>query len=836
MTFQAKSVPWNETPLSQLLESSAGSKTAPIETPDNTVSMEVEGVTAKNSTTEFVDDHVMVVKDESHITHVDYSLTKMLNTQSNVASVTDYLNKPIVLTSGSFALTDTFSIFNTFSMPYAAFQASSALLWRQKLAGFFGIRMDMRFRLVVNANKFQQGRYMLGWTATGGNTPVTSNLKALRYLHAHNATLVQRTTVPHVELDLATQSVAEILIPYASVRSYYPLNSVLSAVDRYGLGFISLYPYDPLLAPTGSTTCGYTLYVSLENVELYGASSAQGGLSKREVSNKNNGPISGVAGAISRGFREFSSIPLIGEYAKGVSWIADRISNTAAIFGFSKPTAGDCIPKMCIVNAPSHTTVDGDSDSRTLSFLNQPGVVPLKGLSGIDYDEMDFSFIKSKYAWFRTVPWVIEAVVGTVITDIDVTPLTGTKNIIADGYDNFSYAPVTFLSKQFRYWRGSLKFKFKIVKTEYHSGRLQFAFFPTDDSVIVADAAYVNRIIVDIREHSEIELVIPFIHTNPWMITDLAKVGILRVTVVDPLVAPASVSPVINILIEIAGGEDFETAGPEDFNRTATVLTPQGLDGPRTEENIYSSVIGSAVVNSDPNIMSGLTIGDKVSSVRAFLKRFTPVMKIVSNETTMNVAGVVIAPDIILFATGTTAAPGDHTFAGDTLSAWASCYTFMSGGIRIRDVLDFGMTTGTSQALHTSVQASLSVSNTNQNSMILDSSNAGDKNNHRIIQDCFNNNTVTVEVPQYTPTFARNMVDMIHFQQGSNTSSSLFTFGTNTPYRVNITAPLGTSIGAFSGHTFHRIFRAAADDFNLSGFVSIPPFRNFDSSTNLAFY
>jgi hypothetical protein len=555
------------------------------------------------------------------------------------------------------------------------------------------------------------------------------------------------------------------------------------------------------------------------------------------VSNKNNGPISGVTGAIARGFNEFSNIPLIGEYAKGISWISDRISKAATVFGFSKPTAGDSVPKVLIVNAPSHTTVDGDSDSRALSFLNQPGVVPLKGMSGTDYDEMDFSYIKSKYAWFQTVSWSLSNMVGSDITSFDVTPLTGNYPITASGYVNNNYTPVCFLAKHFKYWRGSLKFKFKIVKTEYHSGRLQFAFYPTDFSSFTFDAAYVNRVIVDIREHSEIELIIPYIAMSPWLIVNNQKVGVLRVSVVDPLVAPSSVSPSVNILIEMAGGEDFETAGPIDFLESPTALVPQGLDGPRTVENIHSSVIGSAVVNKDAHLMSSLTIGDKVSSVRALVKRFTPLLKTSGNSSvSMNTYGIAVVPDLILFNNGSSSTIGDFSFNSDLLSVWASCYTFMSGGIRIRDVIDYGLTDGDQASIHTCVQASLVSDDSSANSIIVDTTNAGAITNHRVIQDCFNNNAVTVEIPQYTKTFSRSMVDIIHFQDGSLSASTTLSAGSNTRYRLIINTPTGINLTPRTSNTLHRVYRAGADDLNLSGFVSIPPMRTVDFTESMNYY
>lgn len=821
-----------------LVNSSGGGKTAPIDTPDDTIASEVVGETSKGSTTQFVDDSVMVVRDESHVTHVDTTLTKLADSQTSVDDLIGFLSKPITLTSSSFTTADTFSIFNSLSMPYAALMSTPGLIWRQKLAGFFGIRMDIRFRMVVNANKFQQGRYIMGWTPVGGSKATTSNLKNINFNFAHNATLVQRTTVPHVELDLANDTTAELLIPFASVHSFYPLNNVLASRDEATLGYLNVYPYDVLKAPTGSTVCGYTIYVSFENVSLYGAASAQGGTSKKEVANKNNGPVSGVASALSKGFKEFGNIPLIGEYAKGVSWITDRIANTASIFGFSKPTAGDCIPKMMLLNAPSHSTIDGDSDSRTLSFLNTPGVVPIKGLAGTDFDEMDFSYIKSKYAWFETKGWPTSALPGDVIHNINVSPLTGSRNISTAFANTFSFAPVAFLANQFYWWRGSLKFRFKIVKTEYHSGRLQFAYYPTDENSYTGGEAYVNRVIVDVREHSEVELIVPYMSRFPWLTpSDIS--GILRVSVIDQLVAPSSVSNFVNILMEISGGPDFEVAAPRTFDYTPVYFTPQGFAADKTESTIISTTIGNSEVRGDELAMSSLTIGDKVSSGRAILKRFTPLHRMDVNTGTLNSELISVVPDAVLFHNNS-AYLAANLFHADMLSIWASCYTFMSGGIRIRDNIDFGLAgaTVTPAMEHTSFKAIMTMETTTEGAIIASNAPASlPRNYHHVLQDTSCNNTVTVEVPQYTQAFSRSLVDVIIFQTAAPTAATRYTANSSaSPVRVKIAAPVGVVSTLLNNYSYHNVYRAAADDFNLSGFISIPPLAVYPTQTFFSNY
>lgn len=77
------------------------------------------------------------------------------------------------------------------------------------------------------------------------------------------------------------------------------------------------------------------------------------------------------------------------------------------------------------------------------------------------------------------------------------------------------------MCRLFSYWRGSIVFTFKIVKTNYHSGRLLFCAIPNDSStsvdVTISTSAYLNREIMDIREGAVYKVVVPYASLRPWL-------------------------------------------------------------------------------------------------------------------------------------------------------------------------------------------------------------------------------------------------------------------------------------------------------------------------------
>nr|QDH86675.1 MAG: hypothetical protein H4Bulk479_000002 [Picornavirales sp.] len=718
-------------------------------------------------------------------------------------------------------------------MPLSAFGSTQGQLWKNKLSGFFGIRMDMRFRIVVNANRFQQGRYVIGWVPLAGMATTTSNFKAAFINNMHMATLVQRTTVPHVEFDLATETSAELLIPFVSTQNFWPLNSAISGNDVSTLGYLSIYPYSPLVSPAGSTVASYTLYVSFENVKLFGAASPQAGIRDKEISNKMNGPISGIASAVSRGFREFSTIPALSEVAGTISWISDRIARTANMFGFSKPTQGDSLSKFMLLNNSCHSQVDGDCEARSLGFISKPGVMLNHGLSGSSIDEMDFSYIVRKYAYYRQFNWTLLST-GVLVTQ-KVVPVVSVSASVG-----LSYPPVSYLTNFFSYWRGSLKYRFKIVKTEFHSGRIQVCFYPTDESTFTASAYYVNRQIIDIRDTNEFEVTVPYISRSPYAnVSGNESIGTLTIEVVDALVAPATVNNYVTFLVEICGGDDFEVAQPKDNRVSFTYAVPQsGLD--KTSKSI-SFCIGNSVVNANPITASALVVGDKISSLRSFLKRFTPMIPnsgLTASTSRPTTSLITVTPDMLtVMGTGT----ATYYYYPDNVALWAPCYALWNGGIRIKDDITVAASTTPANIpfSNTATVVMYPANNYYDTDSQPISTNNGPipayTNLNTVIQNININPSLVVEVPQYTQNLSRCVADVISLTQDSPASYQQYQYsGSNTNAKLYIAAPIGLGPTPVSILTYnlHNIYRALADDAQFSTFISIPPVVAVPNATN----
>lgn len=141
---------------------------------------------------------------------------------------------------------------------------------RSKLDGFFGMRFTTCIKFVVNAEKFHQGRMILGCVPIGGykNNPVAN------YVKFHASFLENRIQCPHVEIDLGTETEMTLRIPWNQASTMAPIQDLLLNGANAKSGFPGYYfvsNYLPFRVGTGgSTSCSYTIYIWLEDVELYG--------------------------------------------------------------------------------------------------------------------------------------------------------------------------------------------------------------------------------------------------------------------------------------------------------------------------------------------------------------------------------------------------------------------------------------------------------------------------------------------------------------------------------------------------------------------------------------
>lgn len=815
----------------RLAEHSPDGSVAPESNTSTFVTARSDGadIPVRDATTVNVADAEVVSSQMSMFRDIPSSLLSDAST-GIVQDIKTFLAKPVAIQTGVLSTTDTVSTFTGVDVPYDVIQQTPFL---DKIRGFVGIRATVVFRLQVNANRFQQGRYMLAWIPVGG--ALGTSAKTTGWIKAHTHSLTQRTQLPHVELDVNCDTSCTLVVPYVSSFSYFPVNS---ANSRYGSnGTVVIYPYSPLVAPTGSSTASYTLWVHFEDVILVAPTVPQSGRmlslrkpkmhSEQEQQNEGVGPIGSALTKISKAGSVLSQVPLLSAFAQPVSWAADIASQAAYIFGWSKPSNLEHTSRMRQEIFPYNCSVEAADNAQPLSLFSRNAVEHCPGFSGTDIDELDFSNFLTIPSYIATVNWTTSSAAAASIYALPLSPASMVVTTSTSSNTVYNHTPVSFTQDLFTQWRGSFVVTFKFVKTEFHSGRLMFVYIPYTNAVgtptvTYASTAYLHREIIDIRECNEVSFTVPYVSVVPYLnYNDI--MGYLNIFVVDPLVAPSSVSTSVKILVEVSAAPDMEFAIPRFWNNSTVMNTTPQSGGftslKQTPDPCVStrSTIGGSSMISDDNMSSRTCVGEKITSFRQLLK--VPTGGFYTGTPVTGDIYYNVIPYAIPCADIPTTVVTYTTVRNDLIAILSTFFAVSRGGVRLRAFYDVGSPVTANQLVYpyvTNLGSSF-------NSVEWAYSAASDFNGlningaytHQLCQpqDVSKIGGFDIQVPQYHSQYVRSNADHITYSTSGYTTQLA---GGATKFGVSVK-------GTDNSTKTIRILRAAADDFNLGLFVSIPP-------------
>jgi hypothetical protein len=395
-------------------------------------------------------------------------------------SMEDFFRKPVVMFSGTFTATDTVSTVSSRFVPSALLNLYPA--YTTKLKGWYSFKADMVFTIQVNANRFQAGRYILYAVPLFGMEPTSTSAAAT--ILASRFSLTQRTQLPHVEIDLNCDTEATLRIPFVSCETGFSLQNVFTGGGIGDLASIGVCPYVPLITTAGSNTVPYTVWAHFENVELSGQTIYQSGewkpnmkgkqlsLQTKEREQNGLGPISSVTTKVSTTLGILNKIPMLSAFTVPARWFTDIVTDAVKIWGFSKPLNVAPAPYMQRIIANNFANVDGSTNALPTALTTTQELELLEGFSGTGEDELSFLSIVGRPAYFTSFVWNTSDAAGSLVKSLNVSPTAAITTVVDSAVTTYNYTPLAYVANFFGHWRGSITYRFKIVKTEFHSGRL----------------------------------------------------------------------------------------------------------------------------------------------------------------------------------------------------------------------------------------------------------------------------------------------------------------------------------------------------------------------------
>jgi hypothetical protein len=612
--------------------------------------------------------------------------------------IPDFFGKPQLVYTGAWSASD---LQGAYILPLTPGIPLDNLLttnpvWASKWLGFSLSRADVVIRLQINATPFHQGKLLMHFLPlTTAQTVVAPSYEAM-----HNFNITTKMMQPHVELDCA-ETACLMSVPYITPANYFALGGVgSSAYPAYQRGTLQVSVLSPLKTGTGgATTVDYSIFVHFENVELVGPLVPQSGVISKgkfktrklgknapelELAAMKAGPISGALSTAGTIARALGAVPGLSAIAIPASWVADGMAGIASFFGYSKPMLNNAPTLVARQFQRYAATCDGVDSAYPLAIRSDNAVTLITSKTVYPQDEMSWAFLRDVETVVHTFNWDQGQNDGTALFSQQLSPsLLFTTNSVIRGTKTVTARtgpPIWYLSNIFKFWRGSLKMRLKVVKTNFHSGRLQITYTPKPSATAptLTTGQYAIRELLDIRTGDEIEMVFPYLLPTDYISLSDA-IGSLNIVVLNALRMPQTASNNVDVLIYWSGGDDLEYAVPGYRPGVSNYppFSPEMDSGPTT-----LSTGTPGMVEAGPVSMMGAEhcIGEMFSSVRQLLARYNQVWFISAlSGTALQIWPYFTSVEKLDATLGLTgASPG-----GDIFSFMSPMYAFYRGGMRV---------------------------------------------------------------------------------------------------------------------------------------------------------
>jgi hypothetical protein len=573
------------------------------------------------------------------------------NSDSDLGS---FLCRPINVATYQWAINT--PLYETLN-PWTAYLTNPFI--RDKIANFELLRMNLHMKVLISGTPFHYGRALVSYNPLSGFDQVTIE----RGLGgALDADLVGASQKPHIFLNPTLNAGGVLQIPYFYKENYIPLTEP-DITD--GLGEVVFRSFGNLRHTDVGNPVTINVYLWATDVTLTMPTSkslpplpSQSGV-MNSGDEYGQGIISKPASAVAKAAGALKSIPLIRPYARATEIVASGVGDVARLFGYSRPAVitDPVIMKPVPLGNVANVDAADPVNKLTLDSKNEVTIDPrVTGLEG--KDEMGVLDYVKRESYLTTFNWTSDAAPGDMLFNCRVAP---------DLYRSVVYTtpttrrelhmtPACHMAQLFRYWQGSIKFRFQIVKSAYHKGRMLVRYDPRSLGATLDYNTNYSRVI-DIAEAEDFEITIGWGQHQPWLECEelgifpnfsstvrlneflvRAANGVIELDVINELVSPSASSDIsINVYVSMCDDAKFAqpdgqkiknltyfrhpnepSPDPPPLDSQSGIVEQDGIDEPLAATQLETIASESAPADQTMNVF----FGENVTSIRELAKRY----------------------------------------------------------------------------------------------------------------------------------------------------------------------------------------------------------------------
>jgi hypothetical protein len=566
----------------------------------------------------------------------------------------------------------------------------------KKIDNYHLFRGDLRLRFQINGNPFYYGQMVCANHPLATEDDFHINVTTASAKDVVKMALSQMT---NVYLNPTDAQGGVLQCDY-----FYPANYIrLASTERANLGRVHLRSMAPLAHANASTRAlDISVFAYMENSVLTVPTSQT---FQSEYVKK---PVSAVASTVAKAAGAFRNVPILGPYAKATEQVATGIGSAARALGYSRPPVMD--PPIRVerrgVGQLAVTNMDEVVDKLALDVKQELSIDPrVTGSSPVD--EMSFDFLLQKESFLCNTLWNVDDTPDTFLWNAKVSPTLATIATTPNtGITMMGTTPMSYIAPLFRYWTGNMIFRFVVVASKYHQGRLRVTLDPNRAGSSGGDWNTVYTQIVDISETKEFEInanwmaptafadVGPTFQQN-WSsdlqydtADDATTNGVIKIEVLNELTTPSTGGDDVRIMCFVRGGETLSFMNPVNVSDNLKTVYHQ------TFQSVRMDVAQQGAAREADHTLD-VYGGEAVTSIRQLMRRYCFYRSVADFNTGPEITKVssIVRSDfpasrgIVLNAIDESATVDCNYVGSNYLSYFQGCYLARRGAVRYKHVV-----------------------------------------------------------------------------------------------------------------------------------------------------
>lgn len=450
-----------------------------------------------------------------------------------ITELKDFLKRPVQIYKTAIAVSATTSLALSVWDLYTLIPSV-----RAKLRNYTYFRGDLKVRISISGTPFHYGKILVSYQPIPGVNECLTNLATCLAANAAFRPCVLNylsQATGSAVMSVNENTPLEITCPYISTKPMHRLynagvTTAMAAATSYWdletAGDLYIYSINIVKALNATSTPIYMqVYAWMENVDLgtnTGSHLVITTESGRFGDERKTGPVEWITSKIASVSGVIAvAVPEIAPFALASQIAFSAISKVSSLFGWSKPVLE--MHAKLVKQAPySNTAVTIGSDTASRVVLDPKQEVTIDPrAAGLNFDDLSIQHIASRMTYLTTFNWLdTDDAMAGVIWSCRVHPnlVTPHQGIT---YNWSQPTAMAFAVAPFEFWRGDIKFRFEIVCSSFHRGKLAIFFEPNvSQYTLINSALSLNKQflrIIDIQETQTFDIVVKWASHRSWL-------------------------------------------------------------------------------------------------------------------------------------------------------------------------------------------------------------------------------------------------------------------------------------------------------------------------------